>query len=133
MRFVVSYRLPSSTNTWRRLKDISTETLWKMKTTDRKPWMLKYPAKNIRKKKILALKAHHHHHHVMLPAGISLTLFRHPSLSSITPERSSRLHPVTAQICCIWVLAGCPTFARPCEGCHWSTYFSSNVPQIWFV
>ena len=41
------------------------------------------------------------HHHVMLPAQISLTLSRHQSLSSIAPGRSSRLHPVSAQSCCI--------------------------------
>ena len=32
---------------------------------------------------------HHHHHHVALPALISLTLSRHPSLSSIAPGRFS--------------------------------------------
>ena len=43
-------------------------------------------------------KGHHHHQqHVALPAQISLTLSRHPSLSPITPEVSSRLHPVSAQ------------------------------------
>ena len=39
---------------------------------------------------------HHHHHHVTPPARISLTLSRHPSLSSIAPGRSSRLHPVSS-------------------------------------
>ena len=37
----------------------------------------------------------HHHHHVVLPAWISLTLCRHPFLSSIAPGRSSRLHPIS--------------------------------------
>ena len=38
-----------------------------------------------------------HHRHVTLPARISLTLSRHLSLSSITPRRSSKLYPVSAQ------------------------------------
>ena len=42
-----------------------------------------------------------YHHHVLLPAQISLTLSRHPSLSSIAPERSSRLYLVSVQSCCI--------------------------------
>ena len=33
--------------------------------------------------------------------------------------RSSRLHPVTAQSCCRWVLAVRPTFARPRKGVSW--------------
>ena len=44
---------------------------------------------------------HYQHHQVMLLAQISLTLSRHPSLSAIAPRRSSRLHPVSSQICCI--------------------------------
>ena len=40
-----------------------------------------------------------YHHHVMLLPRISLTLSRHSSLSSITPSRSSTLHPVLAQSC----------------------------------
>ena len=44
---------------------------------------------------------HHHHHHVALLALISVTLSCRPSLSSITPSRSTRLHPVSAQSCCI--------------------------------
>ena len=44
---------------------------------------------------------HHHHHHVVPPARISRTLLRYPSLSSITPGRSSKLHPVLALSCCI--------------------------------
>ena len=39
------------------------------------------------------LYQHNHHHHVMLSAHISLTLFRHPSLSSIASGTSSGLHP----------------------------------------
>ena len=61
----------------------------------------------------------HHHHHLVVPsAQISLTLSHHPSLSSIAPGKSSRLHPVSAQSCCISVLVGCPVFAHPCEGVH---------------
>ena len=40
-----------------------------------------------------------HHHHVMSLAQISLTLSRHPSLSSIAPSWSSRLHLVSVQSC----------------------------------
>ena len=36
-----------------------------------------------------------HHHHVVLSARISLTLSRHPSLSSIASSRSIGLHPVS--------------------------------------
>ena len=42
---------------------------------------------------------YHYHHHVAPPAQISLTLSRHPSLSSIASGRSSSLHPVSAQNC----------------------------------
>ena len=42
----------------------------------------------------------HHHHHVTPSARISLTLCRHPSLSSIASGRSSGLHPVSTQSCC---------------------------------
>ena len=48
------------------------------------------------------------------------------SLSSIAPDRSSRLHPVSAQSCCIYVLAGRPTFARSCEGVHRSISLMSS-------
>ena len=58
------------------------------------------------------------HHHIVLPTWISLTLSRNPSLSSIASSRSSRLHPVSTQSCCISVLAGRPAFACPCEGVH---------------
>ena len=36
------------------------------------------------------------YHDVVLPVRISLTLCRHPTLSSITPRRSSGLYPVSA-------------------------------------
>ena len=68
----------------------------------------------------------HHHHHVMPPARFSLTLFCHPSLSSIASSKSSGLHLVSAQSCCMYVLAGCPAFARPCEGVHRSMSLMSS-------
>ena len=52
-----------------------------------------------------------HHHHVTSPSRISLTLSRHPSLSSIALGKSSSLYPVSAQSCwnivsswlsCLW-------------------------------
>ena len=63
---------------------------------------------------------HHYHHHVTPPAWISLTLSHHPSLLSIVSSRSSRLHPVSAQSCCIYALTDHPAFARPCERVYWS-------------
>ena len=64
------------------------------------------------------LSYHHHHHHFALSARISLTLFHYHSLSSITSGRSSGLHPVSTQNCCMLVR---PAFTRPCEGVHQST------------
>ena len=49
----------------------------------------------------VGLASLNHHHHVTLITLISLTLSRHLSQSSITPRRSSRLHHVSAQSCCI--------------------------------
>ena len=68
---------------------------------------------------------HHHHHHVVPPARISLTLSRHSSLSFITSGRSSGLHPVSSQSCCMYVRAGPPVFARPYEGVHKRTSLMS--------
>ena len=56
----------------------------------------------------------------------SVTLSRHLSLSFIASKRSSGLHPVSSHSCCMWVRAGRPAFARPCEGVHWSTSFMSS-------
>ena len=67
-----------------------------------------------------------HHHHVAQLAQIFLTLFRHSSLSSIDLGRSSGLYPVSAQSCCMYVRAGRPAFARPCEGVHRSTSLTSS-------
>ena len=69
---------------------------------------------------------HHHHYHDAPPARISLTLSRHPSLSSIASGSSSGPHPVSAKTCCMYVRAGHPPFARPCEGVHRSTSFMSS-------
>ena len=66
------------------------------------------------------------HHHVVPAARISLTFSRHFSLSFITTGRSSGLHPVSSQSCCMYVLAGRPAFARPYEGVHWSTSLMSS-------
>ena len=57
-------------------------------------------------------------HHVTLLAWISLTLSHHLSLSSITSNRSSRLHPVSIQSCCTLVLVNRPTLACLYEGIH---------------
>ena len=72
------------------------------------------------------LSHHHYRHHVRLSAQISMTLSRHPSLSSIASGKSSGLHPVSAQSCCMLVRAGRPTFARSCEGVHRSTSLMSS-------
>ena len=69
---------------------------------------------------------HHHHNHVMPLALISLTLSRHFSLSFIASDRSSGLHPVSSQSCCMYVQHGRPAFARPYEGVHRSTSLMSS-------
>ena len=68
----------------------------------------------------------HHHHHIVLVARISLTLFRHSSLSFIALGRSSRQHPVSSHSCWMYVRAGRPAFARPCVGIHKSTSLMSS-------
>ena len=75
--------------------------------------------------------ADNHHHHVALPVRISLTLSRYPSLLSIAPGGSSRVHPVSARNCCIKVLAGRSTFARPCEGVQRSISLMSSSLTIY--
>ena len=71
---------------------------------------------------------HHHHHHLLVvpSAWLSLTLSRYPSLSFIALDRSSGLHPVSSQSCCMKVRAGRPAFARPWEGVYWSTSLMSS-------
>ena len=66
------------------------------------------------------------YHHVVPPAWISLTLSRHFSLLFITSGRSSELHPVSSQSCCMYVRASRPAFARPYVGVHRSTSFMSS-------
>ena len=79
------------------------------------------------------IKTKYHHHHVVSPARISLTLSRHFSLSFITSGRSSGLHPVSSQSCCMYVRAGRPTFARPYVGVHKSTSLMSSSLLLWIV
>ena len=73
----------------------------------------------------------HHHHHIVPPARISLTLSRHFSLSFITSGRSSGLHPVSSQSCCMYVWSGRSAFAQPYVGVYRSTSLmsSSLLPQ----
>ena len=59
--------------------------------------------------------SHHHHHHVVPPARISLTVSPQFSLSFIASGRSSGLHPVSSQSCCMYVRGSRPAFARPCK------------------
>ena len=67
----------------------------------------------------------YHHHYVVLPAQISLTLSRYFSLLFIASGRSSGLHPVSSQSCCMYVLAGHPAFAHPYMRVHRSTSLMS--------
>ena len=57
----------------------------------------------------------------MPQARISLTLFRHFSLSFIASGRSSGLHPVSSHSCWMYVRAGRPAFSRSYVGVHRST------------
>ena len=63
------------------------------------------------------------HHHVMQPA---LIIPHHPSQSSITFSRSSRLHPVSVEGYCKQVLTGPLTLAHLCEGVYWRTSLMSS-------
>ena len=74
----------------------------------------------------LSTYIHHHHHHIVLAARISLTLFRHSSLSFIALGRSSGQQPVSSHSCWMYVRAGRPAFARPCVGIHKSTSLMSS-------
>ena len=69
---------------------------------------------------------HHHHHHLVLLSLISVTLSRYYSLSFIASGRSSVLHPISSQSCCMYVRAGRPAFARPYVGVHRSTSLMSS-------
>ena len=75
-------------------------------------------------------KRNHHLHHDAAPsAWISLTISCHSSQSSIASGRSSGLHPISAQCCCMLVQAGCPAFSCPCEGVHRNTSRSPLLQQ----
>ena len=60
----------------------------------------------------------HYHHHVVRLAQISLTLSLHVSLSFIASGRSSGLHPVSSNSCCMYVRAGRPAFVWPYAGVY---------------
>ena len=66
------------------------------------------------------------YHHVVPLARISLTLSRHFSLSFIASGRSSGLHPISPQSCCMYVRGGRPAYARPHVGVHRSTSLMSS-------
>ena len=68
----------------------------------------------------------YHHHHVMPQARISMILSRHFSLSLIAFGRSSGLHPVPSQSCCMYVRAGRSAFAWPYAGVNRSTSLMSS-------
>ena len=65
-------------------------------------------------------------HHVVPPARISLTHSRYFSLSFIAYGRSSGLHSLSSQSCCMHVRAGRLAFARPCVRVHRSTSLMSS-------
>ena len=67
-----------------------------------------------------------YHHHVAPLSRISLTHSRQFSLSFIASGRSSGLHPVSSHSSSMYVLAGCPAFARPYVGVHRSTSLKSS-------
>ena len=67
-----------------------------------------------------------HHHHVMPLPRISLSLSCHFSLSLIASGRSSWLHPVSSQSCCMYVPAGRPAFAQPYVGVYRITSLMSS-------
>ena len=80
----------------------------------------------------------HHHHQIVLTAWTSLSFFHYPSLSSIAPGRSSRLHLVSIQSWCKALLIGqhwhirVPEIIR--EHHLWVFYcFSSSTPHVLFA
>ena len=96
-----------------------------------KGYFLKWWPKD--QKKVMWLKHNFlfdNHHHVVPPAWISLTLSRHSSLWFIASGRSSGLHHVSLQSCCMYVRAGHPAFVRPYEGVHRSTSLMSSSPLL---
>ena len=74
-----------------------------------------------------------YNHHVAPSARISLTLSCHPSPSSIASSRSSGLHPVLAQSCCMrFKLVFLPLLTHV-KGVHRSTSLMSSSLLLWFV
>ena len=70
---------------------------------------------------------HHHHNHYVVPLSrISLTLSCHFFPSFISSGRSSGLHPVSSQSCCMYVRAGRPAFPRLYVGDRRSTSLISS-------
>ena len=63
-------------------------------------------------------------------ARISLTLSRHSSLLFIAFGRSSGLHPVSSQSCCMDVRVGRPAFVRSNKGVHRSTSLMSSSLRL---
>ena len=96
---------------------------------------------------ILSCSHHHHHHRVVPLAQISLTLYRHFSLSLIAFGRSSGQHPVTAHSCCMFELVVLPLlghmwgsigvnhlWARPCfSSSVLSWCYFSSFPGYFFL
>ena len=63
-------------------------------------------------------------------ARISLPLSHHASLLFIDSGRSSGLYPVSSQSYCMYVRAGLPAFAWPCEGVHSRRSLMSSSPLL---
>ena len=85
-----------------------------------------------------------YHHQVVLTAWSSLSLFHHPSLSSIASSRSSRLHSVSTQSWCKFLLVSqhWPGHVLESirESCSWvcSCFYCSDLYVLfvlhgWFV
>ena len=75
---------------------------------------------------LLTIYSHRDHDNVVPPVRISLTLSRYFSLSFTTSSRSSGLHPISSESCCIYVRDGRPAFAWPYVGVHRSTSLMSS-------
>ena len=65
-------------------------------------------------------------HYDMLTPQSSMTLLWYPSLSSIVPNRSSGLHPVSTRSRWVKVFDGQLTLARPCFGVQKKMSFMSS-------
>ena len=82
---------------------------------------------------------HIYHHHVVPLVRISLTLFRHFSLSFIASGKSSGLHPVSSHSSCMFFLLVVLLLLGHMWGSigvyHlWTRLcFSSSVLRVWFV